>query len=529
MTGVSVAFGFDFGTSKSAISWARADSINPIVIDISLDGQADRIDTCLLYDKAKGRSFIGTKAHEQFRLSLLNGNAERMEFFANFKPHIGESARDREAALRFLKEIRRSEGLVRELEHIPLKDAVFVVGCPVSWIGDGASELIDLLKDAGFPPSFAIPEPVGAAFYFLGSKLRAQAFHKDIVVCDWGAGTFDMTVLRSSRLSYENSESWGSKLYGGRLFDDLFYQWVLETAAQRGHGNAVRRLAALPVEQEIFHASKARKIKEDFSRFCARDEKPQSWIWESPVVIGVGSDRIDLGDFVVDRISDFELRMRNYSASKLAKRWIDLAEYDAESAEADYVEALKTGKPVDLRAWGAALFEAGLQKLAVGEGATIILTGGSSNWRWFSDHVNSKWPFAGRPSSVIFDSKPELTIARGLARVYAVGSYSGRLAQEIEAARSELSAPLRAIHAELLEKLADKLTIIMRSDRKLQAELEAIFKSWIAGDSQRGQYSSSGERLRRFSRTWLKTSRWRKFARGSNGASAIGSRKIRGK
>src|SRR5262249_21472014 len=159
--------------------------------------------------------------------------------------------------------------------------------------------------------------------------------------------------------------------------------------------NDVRRLAALPIEQEVFHGSKARKIKEDFSRFYARDEKPQSWIWETPVVIGVGADRIDLGDFVVDRVSDFNERMQNYTASRLARRWIDLVKFDANSDEAQYIDALKAGKPVDLRAWGAALFEAGLQKLAVGEGATIILTGGSCNWRWFSDHVNSRWPFAG--------------------------------------------------------------------------------------------------------------------------------------
>src|SRR5262249_56469593 len=107
-------------------------------------------------------------------------------------------------------------------------------GCPVAWLaGGGAQTLLSLLKDAGFPPAFAIPEPVGAAFHFLGTQLRAQDFHRDIVVFDWGAGTFDMTVLRAGRLDFEGSKSFGSTVYGGRLFDDLFYQWLIDMAQKK--------------------------------------------------------------------------------------------------------------------------------------------------------------------------------------------------------------------------------------------------------------------------------------------------------
>ncbi|HZV21930.1 MAG TPA: hypothetical protein VE986_10340, partial [Hyphomicrobiales bacterium] len=219
---------------------------------------------------------------------------------------------------------------------------------------------------------------------------------------------------------------------------------------------------------------------------------------EAPVIVGVGPNRIDLGDFVVSRVAEFEDRMRNYTPSNLARRWIDLASRGPEGDDADYVEALKSGKSVDLFAWGAALFERGLRTLAVGEEATIILTGGSSNWRWFSDHVSSKWPFAGRPSSVIFDSKPELTIARGLARVYAIGSYSGRLAGEIRAARKELMRPLRAIHRDILQKLAARLAIMIQSNEKLRGDLETILRSWAVKGFEPTASPGPAERLKHY-------------------------------
>src|SRR5207253_67331 len=119
---------------------------------------------------------------------------------------------------------------------------------------------------------------------------------------------------------------------------------------------------------------------------------------------------------------------------------------------------------VDLEAWGLCLIDTGLKELAVGEGATAVLTGGSCNWRWFLEHVRATAPFQGRATAVLRDNRPELTIARGLARAYAVGSYSKRLVTEIEGLRETLIPQIQSVHAELLDKLSLELTSLMRAD-----------------------------------------------------------------
>src|SRR5262249_47097050 len=143
------------------------------------------------------RVYIGSIAEQQYLLSQNAQEQPRFEFHSNFKPHIHQNADRRAIALEFLREFRKTERL-SEMFLRNGNESVLAVGCPVSWAADGVATLLKLLQDADFPPAFAIPEPVGAAFYFLGtSQLSAQDFHNDIVVFDWGAGTFDMTTLRA--------------------------------------------------------------------------------------------------------------------------------------------------------------------------------------------------------------------------------------------------------------------------------------------------------------------------------------------
>src|SRR5262249_51297137 len=189
-----------------------------------------------------------------------------MTFYSNFKPHIHQSAEHRTMALRFLSEVRKAERLSERFE-LAGDEAVVVAGCPVSWMqGDGAETLRALLREAGFPPAFAIPEPVGAAFHFLGSQLRAPGFHRDIVVFDWGAGTFDMTVLRAGRMDLEGSKTWGSTVYGGRLFDDLFYQWLIDMVEKRGRHEELKKLADRPIDRAVLLRLTRPKTQEGISR-----------------------------------------------------------------------------------------------------------------------------------------------------------------------------------------------------------------------------------------------------------------------
>jgi hypothetical protein len=479
MRRIKYTFGLDFGTSKTAISFAQADSINPQVVDVAIHGSDDRIPTCVLHDKARDRFHVGDIAEQEYLLARDPAERAAMVFFANFKPHIGRSAEHRETALRFLNEVRRAERLAEKID-LADSEAVVAAGCPVAWLtGGGAQALLSMLKDAGFPPAFAIPEPVGAAFHFIGTQLRAQDFHRDIVVFDWGAGTFDMTVLRAGRLDFEGSKSFGSTVYGGRLFDDLFYQWLFDMAQKNARHADLKRLSERAVDRAVLLGLICRRIKEGYSRHLSSPSAERPWTWATPIILGADQSGINLGNFLVPAAAEFDQRARNYRASETARQWLALSLDDVAPEEREFVEAAQQGAPVDLKAWGARLIETGLRKLEVADGATAVLTGGSCNWRWFLEHVRATPLFAGRAGSVLRDDRPELTIARGLARAYAVGSYGKRLAGEVESKRDLLVPHLQAIHDELLQKLCLQLAALIKDDDALRGELTAILKDGL--------------------------------------------------
>jgi hypothetical protein len=511
MPSIRFTYGLDFGTSKTAITSARTETINPQIVDVAVDiHESERMPTCLLRDASRDppRVYIGSIAEQQYLLSQNDQQPPRFEFFSNFKPHIHQNAERREIALEFLREFRRTERL-SEMFLRNAHESVIAVGCPVSWVSSGVETLLKLLRDAEFPPAFAIPEPVGAAFYFLGtSQLGAQDFHNDIVVFDWGAGTFDMTTLRAGRMDIEETTAeranqvpmtWGSTLYGGRIFDDLFYQWLIDMAATRGRQGDLERLANAPIDRAVLRGLTCRKIKEGFSRHHSSKQSERPWTWGQKLIFGADEDAINLGDFAVAGGAEFDERMRSYKASAEARVWLDLASAEAQPEEREFVEALRNGQPVDLKAWGTRLIETGLQKLAVGDEAIAILTGGSCNWKWFIDHVRSIPPFAGRATAVVRDDKPELTIARGLARAYAVGSYTKRLVNEVKSKRDVLAAQLTSIHREMLENLSYQLTAEMKLDDKLKADLTEILKQGLArAKAERSGAGSVKDRLTGF-------------------------------
>jgi len=238
MRRIKYTFGLDFGTSKTAISFAQADTINPQVVDVAIHGSDDRIPTCVLHDKVRDRFHVGDIAEQEYLLARDPAERAAMTFFANFKPHIGRSAEHRETALRFLKEVRSAERLAEKID-LARGEGVVAAGCPVAWLtGGGAQALLAMLKDAGFPPAFAIPEPVGAAFHFLGTQLRAQGFHRDIVVFDWGAGTFDMTVLRADGWTSKDRKASARRFMAGGCST---------TCSTNGSSTWRRRTPAVPI------------------------------------------------------------------------------------------------------------------------------------------------------------------------------------------------------------------------------------------------------------------------------------------
>ena len=380
-----ITFGLDFGTSKTAITWARTE-INAPINDVAIDGpNRKRIPTCVLREIDGNQVYVGYMAEEEFQMETDAARA-RLDFSANFKPHIHQTREAREAAQFFLKAIAQKEGLASHLRRFSDK-AILAAGCPVSWTVDGANTLKRILKEAGFPPAFVVLEPVGAALYFLTKgALLAGDLHRDIVVFDWGAGTFDVTLLRAGQLKIQSNNSWGSNLFGGRLFDDLFFQWVIEIAEHSGRKSEVEKIKRQETARKYLHGLLCRELKESFSSAYssahAINQTNRPWIHRHAVTIGGGDQKIDLGDFAVSRSSDLNGRIRSYRVSDMARPWLEQAHDEARPVERDFVEALLAGNAVDLSAWGSTLITEGLRTLGVGQDAIAIMTGGSCNWAW---------------------------------------------------------------------------------------------------------------------------------------------------
>ena len=300
---------------------------------------------------------------------------------------------------------------------------MLVAGYPVAWPGEARAALIELLRSAGVRHIHCVAEPVGAAFYFLANGLTAKEFLRDVAVVDWGAGTWDLSVMRSGRI--QKDAGWGSALYGGRLFDDLVFQWLVENVRSRGgHEEDLNLVLGHRVFCPFLRNAICRRIKKSMSRSLTNG-KTGEWEYEHPVAIGHRSRRIDLGYFVVPELSDLLVRARRYIASEYQRDQLSTSLGEVKVEEEAFVSPLMCGKPVDLIAWGSALLDAGMENLRVSKQPLIILTGGSSNFLWFKE-ITKEHPLLSKEleHSVYIDGQPEMTIARGLGRVYAIGGYA---------------------------------------------------------------------------------------------------------
>lgn len=85
------------------------------------------------------------------------------------------------------------------------------------------------------------------------------------LVVDFGGGTCDFAYLRRGRVQH----SWGEMRLGGRLFDDLFFQWLIDD-----NPGVLDRLREDGAEYFI-HSFICCEAKESFSLSMTRDRSEQ--------------------------------------------------------------------------------------------------------------------------------------------------------------------------------------------------------------------------------------------------------------
>jgi hypothetical protein len=382
--------GIDFGTSNSHISYCNVEG-SLVAVPISLSGKDMSVHTCVLWrEPAWEEADIVSFGSEAVQEWLNREQHERRghRFAAGFKPDIVASKRARRDAWAFLfKSLLavREKGVVRGVGQdagMPV-----VVGVPAEVGEDFKRAIREISFEAGFGVVTCIEEPLGAlAYHLAGDDVTAAEARQGVVVIDFGGGTLDVALLDQRGLR----EPWGDPTLGGRLFDDLFFQWLLD----QNPGKEID-----PVDLMVAWQVSSRELKENFSRRWQQvgDEMND---FKAKVTIGETIWRFNQAS-----VAEFKRRASDYRPSAVAR------DYFATMNAGGYPFA--DGSSINLLDWikrTMALPDA--EKLR-GQFARVLLTGGSSEWPFMKKLAAEI--FGVGEDKIIRSAAPEMTIGSGLA------------------------------------------------------------------------------------------------------------------
>lgn len=369
---------------------------------------------------------------------------------ARFKPDIAAHDDARQWMIDFLLLLR---------SRVQVSGKV-VVGIPCQAENHYQQVLRHCLNQTGWDEARFLREPLGALVHYIASGVLPPSLAaRGVLTIDFGGGTCDLALMRRAEVLSWN----GDMLYGGRLFDDLFYQLLLEqnpglerTLEQEGNAYYVHWVAC-------------RRAKEDFSASMARDR-------QQSVTVRARWSRFD-GQSVQEQAAYIEhldwqkflLRAGEYRASPGVRE--ALQEHSQRVGLSPQAQGLLEGKKVDLISWFEHLLIQSLHpnsptQESVGQGLppTVLLTGGSSAWPFVEDLVRQNM---GPQVRIVLGDEPYADIAKGLAQYHVLAHRltTGRAALQQELplfmeqriAVKAIRAPLEAGIDRLLEECTDFL------------------------------------------------------------------------
>lgn len=77
-------------------------------------------------------------------------------------------------------------------------------------------------------------EPSASALTYLQLEENKNKSFENLLVCDFGGGTFDLSLLAVSQTSFDVKYVSGDRYLGGRDFDQKIYQWLCDTCQKDG-------------------------------------------------------------------------------------------------------------------------------------------------------------------------------------------------------------------------------------------------------------------------------------------------------
>lgn len=388
--------GIDFGTANSHFAYCEVGTRNARAIPLEGDGGKRSVPTYLLWEIDDQRRRLpktwGHLALEEWMLMDANDGDQNDRYLLTgaFKPDLVTSPMSRDAARAFLTFAR--EDMLRNRTPPGLDEQPgwqVIIGVPAE-VGDahrGYTEAV--AREAGFEQVLCLEEPLGAVGYHLDNKsITDRDLDAGVLVVDFGGGTLDLATVDRSGVR----EPWGEPTLGGRLFDDLFFQWVVDS-------NQVALANFSKAELLGIWWDHCRALKENFSRHWKRKQQDDFQDFKGRIPTRDG------GTFGVLRdvgLGEFLERARQYRPSALARDYFKLI--------GSPLKDLGGSGPVDLLDWIRQVVSSG----PAHHYGTIILTGGSSSWPFMVPMVQE----AFGETQILIPNNPECTIGEGLALWY---------------------------------------------------------------------------------------------------------------
>ncbi|GHV41133.1 hypothetical protein FACS1894187_22660 [Synergistales bacterium] len=208
---MSEIFAIDFGTTHTHCSAGQTDS--PNMESASIEPGRNGTSTVLLFKNGK-YCIYGNMALEEYA-NIVDQNDAQYDLYVNFKPDIEHNPDAAEKAKCFLEKTADTLKMG--------KDTQIIVGVPAGSDEGYRTTLKTLMKDR-FGDVETISEPLGALCHFLTKNtLSTSDVLYDVLVIDFGGGTCDFAYSRNGKtIDIKLKEGFH---FGGRLFDDLFFQW----------------------------------------------------------------------------------------------------------------------------------------------------------------------------------------------------------------------------------------------------------------------------------------------------------------
>lgn len=382
--------GMDLGTSNTYI-FASSGAGQPEPVPIpDISSASGSISTVILYQG--GEPFlIGNIAESEYYSNIALSGERR--FISQFKPEIASASSDAIMWMTdFLRMLRKAlpEGVLEDASEL-------YVGIPARGREDFSLNLGRCFTGAGWPRPRFVRESDAAMISCLQSgAIDIRDIEHNTLILDFGGGTCDCTGIERMQ-ALENS---GDPLYGGRLFDDLFYQIFCSRDICFANGAPNSPFAY------YLHWIVCKSEKERFSDYVNGhdpDESAQAVTLLMPWLDSSGKKRN--ASVSLDR-NEFVSAAENYVASP--QMLAILGDYARRGGLSQEARDLLEGRSIGLISWLRRILENIGSRNSVDR---VILTGGSSRWFFVRDLVSELFPSA----SVSLSKRDYEDIAFGLA------------------------------------------------------------------------------------------------------------------